>query len=1086
MNNSNSLLRPLAVLLLGLLTLLGACSRKNLAEQLEIADKAFQNREFEKAKIEYINALRIDRTNALANLRLTKIFIAQGQIAEASRMLGWCRATFPQDLEIRALIVEILSHTGGETNRARLQTEIHELLDLDPANERGLLALAAASRTPEDITAATAKLADLKTKTGERPAHKLAEAELLRRRGDTNGCETAIKAAIALAPDQPSAYASYAGFLMSQRRTQEAETALRKAAELAPPYAPVRETWVRFLLASKRTDEARSALDDIIAKAPERVSAWVLRAELALSEKQTNDAERFLGRALGQAPSDTDALRLLAQLRVAQGKSDAAVREMEKVAQKQPGSAQSQYQLALAHLLNKDSTKAAAALQQSVQLNPNAPTPTLLLADLSINQRDYDGAAKLLREFIARSPQVEQAHLLLMRAEQGANRPQDALTVANEAFQRFPTNPAIAFQRGLLLRQFRNPTEARKSFDIAANLTTNNLLAVQQLAELDLEAGNATAAANRIQARLDRFPDDPSAWLLRSRLALVLRDQPTAESAARKAVQFAPNHAAPHLALARAHLAANRKTEAITSLDEALKHETNHLETIRLRGEIASADGDHAKARELFEAGVKAEPNDTFFLNNLAYLYAEVLGKAEEARQYALRAREINPKDPRITDTLGWIEYRRGLYPEALRLLAEAGSAPDAKDSPEIQYHLGMAHYMMGDEASAQTALQIAANSPTDFSGRNEARDYLAMLRVEPGKADEQALRALEKRTKEAPNDVLALTRLATAYESTGATDKARQAYDAALKVNSQSATLLAAYANFTHSQLNDPAKALDLAKRARTAAPNDPNVAWVLGRLALLNGDSPLAYSLLQEASRKLTQKPQATFDFARAAYAQGRIDDALNAARGATNAPDPALATAATTFAEMINLGRTSPLPPQAAQRIQAVLAAEPKHAPALFASGLLAEAQNQFPNARQAYEAVLAQFPNCSPALRQLAILCADHLADYAKARELGQKAREVFPRDDSLAAAYGKAVCRGGDFTFASQLLTPAARTRPNDASIHFHLGLAQRGLKQTNQAIASLEKALSLQATAPFAEEARQFLQELKSPAPAKN
>lgn len=1085
MKNPLQLLPACFLLLALVLSWTAGCSRhKDPAKFIEMGDRAFDKREFEKAKIEYINAIRIQPTNAHATLRITKILLAQGQIMEAGPAIPWCRQAFPEDLEIRGTIVEILAAFGGETNRARLMTEIDELLERDPANERAVMALVSTPRTPEDLATVSSRINALRTKAGEKAVYKIAEAEILRRRGDTNGCEAALKQAITLDPNLPNSHASYAAFLFSQRRNQEGEASLRKAAEIAQPSSLVRETWARYLMRANRADEARAVLDEIIAKAPERISAWALRAELALAEKKPEDAERLLGRALGQAPADPESLRVLAQLRISQGKNDAAIRELEKIAQRQPGSAQNQYQLAVAHLLNKDPAKAAAALEQSIQLNPSSLGSILLLADLNISRKEYDRAIVSLRDIVNRAPNVEQAHLLLMRAELASNRPEEALAAANNAFQRFPTNPAIAFQRGMLLRQLQNPAEARKSFEAAASLTTNNLPAIQQLVELDLQARNITNALSRIQSRLDKYPDDVSAWILRSTLAIALGDAATAESTARKAIEFAPKLPGGHIALARAHLGAKRLKDAVAAVEEALKQKPDDADSLMLRGELASQMGDYPKAREAYEAGLKVQPDSHILLNNLAYVIAENLNQPEEARQYALKARQLAPKDPSVADTLGWIEYRRGQFPDALRLLTEAASDPLSKSIAEIQFHLGMTHYMMGEEGAAKTALQIAADSPRDFDGRNTARDFLAMLSVGSGKADEASIRALEKRTKDAPGDVIALTRLATAYELTGANDKAQQAYEAALKLNTQSASILTAYATFCDTRLNNPAKATELARRARSLAPGDSGVALVLGRLALRTGDATLAYTLLQEASRGSTNRTEIAYDLARASYGQGRIDEAVRTLQPLSGPGlDPKLTQAAASFLEMVALTRaTNPPPAQAAQRIQAVLNADPTHGPALFASGLLAEAQGQYPDARKAYETLLARYPAFLPGIRQLAILCAERLGDDAKARDLGNRAREAFPRDDTLSAALGKAVARSGDFTFATQLLTQAAGSRATDASLFYHLGIAQQGLKKSAEAITALEKAITLEPGAPFAEDAKKRLKELKEPA----
>src|SRR5207253_2343946 len=112
---------------------------------------------------------------------------------------------------------------------------------------------------------------------------------------------------------------------------------------------------------------------------------------------------------------------------------------------------------------------------------------------------------------------------------------------------------------------------------------------------------------------------------------------------------------------------------------------------------------------------------------NLAWLYTEHGGDKERALQLAQVAKEVAPEDPRISDTLGWILYKRGVYQQAVGLLKEsAGKLPDA---PLIQYHLGLASLKAGDKEGARKALTAAVNSPNTFAGKEEARKALAEIR---------------------------------------------------------------------------------------------------------------------------------------------------------------------------------------------------------------------------------------------------------------------------------------------------------------------------------------------------------------------
>jgi len=55
--------------------------------------------------------------------------------------------------------------------------------------------------------------------------------------------------------------------------------------------------------------------------------------------------------------------------------------------------------------------------------------------------------------------------------------------------------------------------------------------------------------------------------------------------------------------------------------------------------------------------------------------------------------------------------------------------------------------------------------------------------------------------------------------------------------------------------------------------APDDPEVAHTLGRLAFGAGDYTWAFSLLQESAHKQPDNSDVLFDLAKAAYSKGQV---------------------------------------------------------------------------------------------------------------------------------------------------------------------------------------------------------------------
>jgi tetratricopeptide (TPR) repeat protein len=94
-------------------------------------------------------------------------------------------------------------------------------------------------------------------------------------------------------------------------------------------------------------------------------------------------------------------------------------------------------------------------------------------------------------------------------------------------------------------------------------------------------------------------------------------------------------------------------------------------------------------------------------------------GRLDEALRLALVAKEQLNRAPEVNDTLGWIYYRRGQVPDAVRPLAESVDAQP--ENPLYRYHLAMAYWKTGSLEKAREELTRALAAPSSFDGRDEA-----------------------------------------------------------------------------------------------------------------------------------------------------------------------------------------------------------------------------------------------------------------------------------------------------------------------------------------------------------------------------
>jgi len=464
-------------------------------------------------------------------------------------------------------------------------------------------------------------------------------------------------------------------------------------------------------------------------------------------------------------------------------------------------------------------------------------------------------------------------------------------------------------------------------------------------------------------------------------------------------------------------------------------------------------------------------------LNNLAYIYSVRTKDLDKALTLSQKARQLMANTTAgaaaAADTLGWITYLRGDYSAALVLLQE--SAATMTDEPEVQYHLGMAYYMMGQEPQARAALQRAANGQKEYVGKEEAKAKLALLTAPTGDSPEAMLASLEKSLAEHPKDVPLLLRLCALYEQRGLPAKAQATAENILEINPKVVRAMLVLARVYGAKPDGRQKAFDYAKNARAEAPNDAEVAHAAGRAAFQLGQHDWAYSILQESSRAAAN-PEYQYDFAMAAYSVGKVSEAESAIQAALrqNASFPR-AELARRFVDMVTLVRTPAQIPQATARIQQALAADADYVPGLMASAAAWQLRSGYAEAKKTYERVLTLYPRFTPATRALAILYADNLDDPEKGYELASKARRELPDDPELAKALGKLAYRKNEYQYAAQLLKETRNSTKADAEVYFYLGMSQHRLKQKAESTASLKQALAMNLDAKLSDEARKVL-----------
>ncbi|PZR73570.1 MAG: hypothetical protein DLM52_10810, partial [Chthoniobacterales bacterium] len=864
--------RTQAFVTLALCAVLAACTagakKKHYSESAEHAYKAG---EYDTARIEYLNLLRVDPQNARAFAQLGSIWLEDGAPLRAGAFLLKALELVPEDDVTRRKLARVYLLVG---RAAEARKEALILLDKAPGDGEALILLADASQKPEDLGEAEKRLASFPDK--QSVYFHLATAGLAAKKSDATAVEPALKAAVAADPNLPVAHVALGAWYRARRDFKQAGAEFEKASQTSPLRSSERMSLPEYKVQIGELQEAEAILKKMTNQAPDFLPAWSLLARIANREKKYDDSLKLIENSLTRDPNNIEARVVQAESWLGKSETKKALDSLDNLNHAYPQTPMIKYALARAYLQGGNVNQAIAELDEVVRLSPGFVEAVLLHAELHLRNGEASTIVPELEGLSRVVPDLPAPKVLLAEAYRMLGRLDDAAALIQEQIKRAPQNSSYQAMLGLILKQQNKTDAAQKSFEKAMALDPANALAVEQLIDLDIGNKNYAEAHRRLEQFRQKQPNGGTAYYLEGKVAAAEGKFDVAQSALFKALEADPNETRVYDLLLPIYSRANKLPDALARLNDILAKKPDDARALLMSGMIYDQLKDVAKAREAYEKVLTLAPNSISALNNLAYLYGEKLNDLNRAAELAQKARALAPGDPAVLDTLGWIMYRQGDYQQATDLLGQ--SAAKSPERAEIQYHLGMASYMMGRRDEARAALEKSVSSEEQFAGKDEARRRLSLL-TDNNTAQTVGAAELQASLKQQPDDPLLLLRLGEAYERDGAAGKAAEAFERAFTINPKLTAAAMKLAQLNAGPLHNPEKALQFAQKARELSPGDAKASALVGVIALQLKNTAWAYSLLQESARDLPHDATVLHDFAWAAYNLGKVPEARDA---------------------------------------------------------------------------------------------------------------------------------------------------------------------------------------------------------------
>lgn len=488
----------------------------------------------------------------------------------------------------------------------------------------------------------------------------------------------------------------------------------REAAErwqaLAPDDHRPEQMLALFAIADGDLDTALAHLKTLVARAPDAGAAIAALGELLSTETSAATAARLIHELSQEFEPTAESQYTLARLALSAGDFDLALSSAESAVKLGPDWVDAKLLYARTLLLAGRSREALDLAAELAEAHPELEVQ-LQYAELLLSAGHGDEAEQRLEAILDKSPELPEA----IRALAFLYMTENHLDDAELNFNKLKSDPRyreeafyylgrIAETRGEFLQATRSYSRVVEgSHAVEAQIRTARIM----LTDMNDEEG----ALRHLRDFGDANPRYESQMLLaQAQLLLTLGRSDDAMQLMATAVAANPNDQALrdadvqlYVILSQDAMNGGDLTQAERLLGQGLAAYPGNASLRYSQALVYQQQGRLRRAVSVLEGLVRDRPDDPTMLNALGYLLTDRFSRHDEARGYIQKALALDPDNPAIIDSMGWVLYKLGDYAGALDYLERAFRLDE---DPEIAAHLIDTHLALGQQSQARELLE--------------------------------------------------------------------------------------------------------------------------------------------------------------------------------------------------------------------------------------------------------------------------------------------------------------------------------------------------------------------------------------------
>ena len=393
-----------------------------------------------------------------------------------------------------------------------------------------------------------------------------------------------------------------------------------------------------------------------------------------------------------------------------------------EMSDRHPDTPELEYSIALLLKVTGQPQQALDRLEPLLQENANFQPAIILKGDLLYQTDQKSSALDYLLTNTRRFPGNRQMGTLYGRMLINEGELQAAQDEFNRLVKRYPDTPGLRLSHALVALENGQTDLARQELTQLAEQGHHTSEANYYLGRIEDQASNTEQAIGYYQSVEQGNYYFPALARASSLLAengqledAIDRIRRLREANPRQAENF-------WLLEVNLLLDQEQQQQALSTATAALEEHPDNIEIRYARAMLYDGIGQPAYAEADLKHILEQEPENAVALNALGYILTTRTDRLREARGYIEKALRLDPNNPAILDSMGWVLFLEGQLEPALDYLSRAWAAfPD----PEVAAHYGEALWMNGAEEQARIIWQEGLEQDSNHEVLRETIDRL-------------------------------------------------------------------------------------------------------------------------------------------------------------------------------------------------------------------------------------------------------------------------------------------------------------------------------------------------------------------------